>query len=87
MQTAGGGTPGGTLIPLPFRMRTAQDILSLLSEQVRAVRDEREAGVLEKARVIGYLCGIGLKAVEVADIESRLEALEQKIKEGKEWSA
>lgn len=75
-------TPGQTLIPLPFRMKTAQDILSLLAEQVQAVRDapEEEAGTLERARCIGYLCGIGLKAVEVADLEGRLASMEQILK-------
>jgi len=38
---------------------------------------------LEKARTIGYLCGIALKAVETVNIEARLEALEQVLKERK----
>ncbi len=75
-------TPSQTLIPLPFRMRTAQDILALLAEQVEAVRavSEEEAGTLEKARCIGYLAGIALKAVEVSDMAGRLEAMEQVLK-------
>ncbi len=75
-------TPGQTLIPMPFKMKTAQDILVIISEQVQAVRNapKEEAGTLEKARCIGYLCGIGLKAVEVADLEGRLNALEQILK-------
>lgn len=75
-------TPSQTLIPLPFRMKTAQDILALLADQVQEVRDapKEEAGTLEKARCIGYLCGIGLKAVEVADIDARLAAMEQVMK-------
>lgn len=75
------GTPGGTLLPLPFRLRTAQDVLALLAEQVEAVRQDPEAETLEKARVIGYLCGIALKAVEVADLSARIEALETVLKE------
>jgi len=81
-------TPGQTLIPLPFRMRSAQDILVLLAEQVQAVRDapDDEAGTLEKARCIGSLCGIGLKAVETANLEGRLASLEQILK-GRKASA
>lgn len=73
------GTPGGT-IPLPFRLRTAQDVLALLEEQVGAVRNDQEAGTLEKARTIGYLASIALKAAEVADLAARIEALEAALK-------
>jgi len=58
-------------------LKTAQDVLTLLEEQINAVREEPEAGTLEKARAIGYLAGITLKAVEVADLSGRVEALEQ----------
>ena len=78
MQRAGSSqTPGQTLIPMSFRLKTAQDVLALIEEQVNAVREEPEAGTLEKARAIGYLAGIALKAVEVADLSGRVEALEQ----------
>jgi hypothetical protein len=84
MQRAGGGqTPGQTLLPLPFRLRTARDILALIEKQVNAVRDESEAGTQEKARATGYLAGIALKAVEVADLSSRVEALERVLKRRK----
>jgi hypothetical protein len=84
MQRAGSGqTPGQTLIPLPFRLKTARDILALIEEQVNAIRDEPEAGTLEKARTIGYLAGIALKAVEVADLSARLEAVERVLKRRK----
>ena len=78
MQRAGSSeTPGQTLIPLPFRLKTARDVLALIEEQVNAVRDEPEAGTLEKARAVGYLAGIALKAVEVADLSARVEAVER----------
>ena len=76
---AGGLTPGQTLLPIPFKLKTAQDILALLAEQVEAVKNAEEAGTLEKARCIGYLAGISLKAVEVAGLEARIDALEQRI--------
>ena len=71
------GTPCGTLLPLPYRLKTAQDVLALIEEQVNAVIEDEKAGTLEKARVVGYLAGIALKAVEVADLEMRVEVLER----------
>ena len=55
-------------------------MLALLEEQVSAVRDEPVAGTLEKARTAGYLAGIALKAVEVADLSARVEAIERVLK-------
>jgi hypothetical protein len=69
-------TPGQTLIPMPFRLKTAHDVLALLAEQVEAVRDEQAADTLEKARAIGYLAGVALRAIESGDPAGRLEALE-----------
>ena len=84
MRRAGSSqTPGQTLVPLPFRLKTAQDVLALIEEQVNAVREEPEAGTLEKARTVGYLAGIALKAVEVADLSGRVEALEQVLRRRK----
>jgi hypothetical protein len=81
LQRAGEGqTPGQTLVPLPFRPKTAHDVLALLAEQVEAVRGEAEAGTLEKARCIGYLAGVALKAIEAGDLAARLEALEGVLK-------
>ena len=73
-------TPGQTLVPIPFRMKTAADVLALLEEQVAAVRDDPEAGTLEKARVVGYLAGIALKAIEAGDLAARVEAVEAVLK-------
>jgi hypothetical protein len=84
MQRAGlSQTPGQTLVPLPFRLKTAYDVLALIEEQVNAVREEPEAGTLEKARAVGYLAGIALRAVEVADLSGRVEAMERVIKSRK----
>ena len=73
-------TPSQTLIPAPFRLKTAHDVLVLLGEQVQAVRDEPAAGTLEKARCIGYLAGVALKAIEAGDLTARLEAVEAVLK-------
>ena len=73
-------TPSQTLVPIPFRLKTAADVLALLEEQVTAVRDDPEAGTLEKARCIGYLAAISLKAIEAGDLVARLEAVESVLK-------
>ena len=74
-------TPGTTLLPLPFRLKTAADVLRLIEEQVGAVRDAQEAGTLEKARTIGYLAGVALKAVEAGNLAARIEMLESVLKQ------
>jgi len=70
-------TPAQVSIPLEFKLKTAQDILELLAEQICAVKRDPEAGTLEKARTIGYLASIALRAVETAELEARVEAIER----------
>ena len=76
-------TPGTTPLPLPFRLKTASDVLQLLEEQVEAVRAEPAAGALEKARTIGYLAGVTLKAIEAGNLAARIEMLETVLKQRK----
>lgn len=73
-------TPGTTLLPLEFRLRTASDVLDLLEEQVDAVVKDVDSTALEKARCVGYLAGISLKAIECGNMAARLEALEAVLK-------
>jgi hypothetical protein len=79
-------TPSTSPLPLPFRLKTAADVLQLLEEQVANVRSEREAGTLEKARTIGYLVGVALKAIEAGNLAARIEMLEMVLKKRKEDS-
>ena len=69
-------TPSTTQVPTAFRLETARDIRDLLAEQIAKVRDEPEAGTLEKARTIGFLAGVALKAVELTDLLGRVESIE-----------
>jgi hypothetical protein len=69
-------TPGQTAIPLPFRLKTAADVLALLEEQVAAVRGDATLTTIERARTVGYLAGISLKAIEAGDLAARIEGLE-----------
>jgi hypothetical protein len=55
----------------------------LLQEQVEAIRSQPWAGTLEKARAIGFLAGIGRKAIEAGVVSARLEMLETVLKNRK----
>jgi len=64
----------------PRRLQTAQDVIDLLQQQVAAVRADRKAGTLEKARAIGYLASIALRAIDAGNMAARVEALEAVLK-------
>jgi hypothetical protein len=80
-------TPCTTLLPLEFRLRTAAEVLDLLEEQVDAVVKDPESTALEKARCVGFLCGVTLRAIEAGDVAARLEAVEAVLKARKKEDA
>jgi hypothetical protein len=67
-----------------YHIRTAKQVLLLLEEQILQVRGCEDAGPLEKARTIGFLAGVALRAVEAADLAARVEAIEQSLQTRKE---
>ncbi len=69
-------TPCTTPMPIEFRLKQASDVLALIEEQIAQVRGDQESGKLEKARCIGYLAGIALKAIDAGNLAGRIEALE-----------
>jgi len=77
-------TPGTSRLPAEFRLQRAVDVLDLLDEQVAAVRADEEAGTIAKAKCIGYLAGIALRAIEAGDVAARVEAIEAVLKSRKE---
>jgi hypothetical protein len=77
-------TPGQSRLPADFRLQTARDVLDLLADQVQAVLEDAEIKTVERARTIGYLGGLALKAVEVADLSDRVDAMEKALKERKD---
>ena len=80
IERAGGRTTHVQPVPLPFRLKTAADVIGLIEEQVGAVRAAGDATALEKARAIGFLAGVALRAIEAGDMAARLEALEAVLK-------
>jgi hypothetical protein len=57
--------------------RTAQGLLHILAGLIKEVLETKEVDVFMRSRTAGYLISIGLRAVEVADLESRVSNLEK----------
>lgn len=51
-------------------------VLALLRDQIAAVRLAPDTGPVEKARAVGYLAGIALKAIEAGNLTARVEMIE-----------
>jgi hypothetical protein len=62
-------------------LRTASDVLGLLAEQIEAVRGDDSLTTVERARTVGYLAGISLRAIELGDLAARVEAVEAVLKQ------
>lgn len=77
------GSTDSTVVDLPttVRIKSAEDVLALLEDTINSVRGA-EADALVKARCIGYLAGVTLKAVETANIEARLVDVEEMLRQG-----
>ena len=68
-------------VSTPEEIRTAHALLNVLGGQIKEILETDEGDVFMRARTVGYLISIGLRAVEVADLESRVAELENKIAE------
>jgi hypothetical protein len=66
--------------PEPAPLDTPADVLSLLEEQMNAVRADPLVEPSEKARTLGFLGGLALRAMEARDVVARLEAVERVLK-------
>jgi hypothetical protein len=64
----------------PPSLRTAADVLELLEEMTAAVWADRFSRPVEKARAVGYLAGVALKAIESRNLAARVEMLETVLK-------
>ena len=73
-------TPVHPAIPFETRLRTATDVITLLEDQLALVRGDTAAGTLEKARTVGFLLTIALKAIEAGNLTARIEMLELVLK-------
>jgi hypothetical protein len=67
-------------VPEPIALDMPADVLSLLAEQVNAVRADRQADPLDQARTLGFLATVALRTMEARDLSARLEAVERVLK-------
>jgi hypothetical protein len=70
----------GDAAPPAQPMKTIHDVIELLNEQVQAVRADRAAGALEKARLLGYLCSTAARVIKTGDLDDRVKLLEAILK-------
>ncbi len=79
----GGCKPHGKPLPelAALRLESARDVVGVLKAELAHVQSTLAAGSAERARVVGYLCGLLLRSFETADIEERLAALEEQLRD------
>ncbi|MFC1906708.1 hypothetical protein ACFLW8_01295 [Chloroflexota bacterium] len=62
----------------PEAVKTAHGLLGVLGHLLEEVLSTEQGDIFMRARTAAYLINIGLKAVEVADLEARITSLENK---------
>ena len=61
----------------PVPLDSPADVLALIEEQVNAVRSDPFTDPTERARTLGLLAGLSLRAMDSRDLAARLEAVER----------
>jgi hypothetical protein len=79
--------PVRLVAPDPVPIDGPADVLAVLGEQINAVRGDAFADSAEKARTLGMLSSVALRAMEAKDLAARLEAVERVLKLRKDAEA
>ncbi len=69
-----------TVMATPTVLHSPADVLALIEEQVNAVRADPTTDPTERARTLGMLAGLALRAMDSRDLAARLEAVERVLK-------
>ena len=69
-----------TVMATPTVLDSPADVLALIEEQVNAVRADPTAEPTERAKTLGMLGSLALRAMDSRDITARLEAVERVLK-------
>ena len=70
--------------PPPLPLKNPAEVLAVIEEQVNAVRANALGEPQEKARTLGMLSSVALRAIEQKDLAARLEAVERVLKPRKD---
>ena len=65
---------------VPVELNGPQDVLELLAEQVNELRADAGVDPADRARTVGLLAGLALRAMDARDLSDRLEAVERVLK-------
>ncbi len=66
-----------------LRLEYVKDYLDVINRVIVDVRHDVQSSCIQKARAVGYLVTIALKALELGAIEERTEQLEQALDESR----
>jgi hypothetical protein len=64
----------------PVPLDSPADVLELLNEQVNVLRADPLIDPVERARTLGLLGALALRAMDSRDLQARLEAVERVLK-------
>jgi hypothetical protein len=64
----------------PVPLDSPADVLELLAQEIHDVRTNALVDPGERARTVGVLAGLALRAMESRDVAARLEAVERVLK-------
>lgn len=68
------------VLATPTVLNQPADVLALIEEQVNQVRADPLTDPTERARTLGMLAGLALRAMDSRDLHARLEAVERVLK-------
>ncbi len=71
--------PTRLTLPVEFRAQTAADVLALLNEQLDTLRQDASLGSVDRAKAVGSLAGISLRAIEAGDVAARVNGAAEKL--------
>ena len=80
VRVAASGAMRGSSPAPPPAFRRAGDVVELLAAQVAAVTQHTGSDPLDRARTVAAIASIALRAMERADADDRLEAVERVLK-------
>jgi len=79
-KSKGQSSQSPSLFTTPYRIEKAKDLLRILEDVINSVREDDMITSLQRARTLGYLISIGIRIIETSNMEGRIEALEQVLK-------